>query len=97
MMTGTYKHSYKMGEPRLNALSVYNVGYQKCEPEYQWGPGIRDHYCIHHIILREERPGIYKKGIRSFCIQEKRCVIMQIKQNHGNMHGWGSWGQKRER
>lgn len=49
-MTGTYKHSYKMGEPRLNALSVYNVGYQKCEPEYQWGPGIRDHYCIHHIL-----------------------------------------------
>lgn len=50
MATGTYKYSYKIGEPRLNMLSVYNVGYQKCEPEYQWGPGIRDHYCIHHIL-----------------------------------------------
>lgn len=49
-MADSYKHSYKMGENLLNSLSVYNVGYQKCEPEYQWGPGVRDHYCIHHIL-----------------------------------------------
>ena len=49
-MSETYKHSYKVGEILLNSLSVYNVGYQKCEPEYQWGPGVRDHYCIHHIL-----------------------------------------------
>lgn len=49
-MPDTYKHSYKMGENFLNSLAVYNVGYQKCEPDYQWGPGIRDHYCIHHIL-----------------------------------------------
>ena len=46
----SYKHSYKVGENLLNSLSVYNVGYQKCEPEYQWGPGVRDHYCIHYIL-----------------------------------------------
>lgn len=49
-MEGSYKYSYKMGENFLNSLSVYNAGYQKCEPEYQWGPGVRDHYCIHHIL-----------------------------------------------
>lgn len=49
-MDGTYKHSYKVGDNLLTSLSVYNVGYQKCEPGYEWGPGIRDHYCIHHII-----------------------------------------------
>ncbi len=49
-MSDSYKHSYKMGENLLSSLSVYNVGYQKCEPEYQWGPGVRDHYCIHHIL-----------------------------------------------
>ncbi len=49
-MPDSYKYSYKMGEDFLNSLSVYNVGYQKCEPEYQWGPGVRDHYCIHHIL-----------------------------------------------
>ena len=48
-MSQTYKYSYKIGESLLRSLSVYNVGYQKCEPGYQWGPGIRDHYCIHHI------------------------------------------------
>ena len=58
-MSDSYKHSYKVGEDFLNSLSVYNVGYQKCEPEYQWGPGIRDHYCIHHILSGS---GIYTTG-----------------------------------
>ena len=49
-MSDSYKHSYIVGENLLNSLSVYNVGYQKCDPEYQWGPGVRDHYCIHHIF-----------------------------------------------
>lgn len=58
-MSDSYKHSYKVGEDFLNSLSVYNVGYQKCEPEYQWGPGIRDHYCIHHILSGS---GVYTTG-----------------------------------
>ena len=58
-LSDSYKYSYKMGENFLNSLSVYNVGYQKCEPEYQWGPGIRDHYCIHHILSGS---GYYSTG-----------------------------------
>lgn len=45
-----YKNSYKVTEKELISLSVYNVGFQKCDSLYQWGPGIRDHYLIHHII-----------------------------------------------
>ena len=45
-----YKNSYKTTEKELVSLAVYNVGYQKCSPLYQWGPGIRNHYLIHHII-----------------------------------------------
>ena len=58
-MSDSYKHSYKVGEDFLNSLSVYNVGYQKCEPEYQWGPRIRNHYCIDHILSGS---GIYTTG-----------------------------------
>lgn len=58
-MSDSYKHSYKVGENLLSSLSVYNVGYQKCEPEYQWGPGVRDHYCIHHILSGS---GVYTTG-----------------------------------
>ena len=58
-MADSYKDSYKVGEDFLSSLSVYNVGYQKCEPEYQWGPGIRDHYCIHHILSGS---GVYTMG-----------------------------------
>ncbi|MFP3155634.1 AraC family transcriptional regulator [Lachnospiraceae bacterium ZAX-1] len=49
-MKQAYKHSYKAEDNILNSLSVFNVGHQKCEPGYQWGPGIRNHYSIHHII-----------------------------------------------
>lgn len=49
-MSQNYKNSYKVTEKELVSLSVYNVGFQKCDPLYQWGPGIRDHYLIHYII-----------------------------------------------
>ena len=49
-MHANYKNSYKSTEKELVSLAVYNVGYQKCDPLYQWGPGVRDHYLIHHII-----------------------------------------------
>ena len=46
-MNQNYKNSYKVTEKELVSLSVYNVGFQKCDALYQWGPGIRDHYLIH--------------------------------------------------
>lgn len=49
-MSDIYKNSYKVSEKELVSLSVYNVGFQKCTPDYQWGPGIRDHYLIHYVI-----------------------------------------------
>lgn len=49
-MNQNYKNSYKVTEKELVSLSVYNVGFQKCDSLYQWGPGIRDHYLIHYII-----------------------------------------------
>lgn len=49
-MQKNYKNSYKATEKKLVSLSVYNVGFQKCDPLYQWGPGVRDHYLIHYVI-----------------------------------------------
>lgn len=48
-----YKNSYVVSDKKLVSLAVYNVGYQKCDSLYQWGPGIRDHYLIHYIISGE--------------------------------------------
>lgn len=49
-MNQTFKNSYKVKDKEMASLSVYNVGYQRCEPNYQWGPGVRDHYLIHYIV-----------------------------------------------
>ena len=56
-MSENYKNSYKATDKELVSLSVYNVGCQRCDPGYQWGPGIRDHYLIHYIISGK---GYYK-------------------------------------
>lgn len=49
-MEDTYRYAYFATDKLLNSLSVHNAGYEKCHPGYQWGPGVRDHYLIHHII-----------------------------------------------
>ncbi len=64
-MPDIYKNSYKVSEKELVSLSVYNVGFQKCTPGYQWGPGIRDHYLIHYIISGE---GNYLVGGKSYAL-----------------------------
>lgn len=58
-MQKKYKNSYKATERELVSLSVYNVGFQNCDPGYQWGPGVRDHYLIHYIISGS---GTYQTG-----------------------------------
>ena len=72
-MSDSYKHSYIVGENLLNSLSVYNVGYQKCDPEYQWGPGVRDHYCIHHIFSGS---GSYMIGEKQIRLKEGDTIIL---------------------
>jgi len=55
------KTSYKTENKELMALSVYNVGFQKCEPDYKWGPGIRDHYIIHQVVSGKGKFVIHDK------------------------------------
>ena len=37
-MNNNYKNSNIVKEKELVSLSVYNVGFQKCNSLYQWGP-----------------------------------------------------------
>lgn len=56
-MNGSDKHSFKTNPKDSVALSVYNVGHEKCKGLHKWGSGVRDHFLIHHII---QGKGIYK-------------------------------------
>ena len=44
-----YKHSMKL-ERRTASLYVQNTGCQQCPPGYGWGPGVRGHYLLHHVV-----------------------------------------------
>ena len=68
-MDPKYKNSYKVNKKELVSLSVYNVGFQKCEPLYQWGPGIRDHYLIHHILSGK---GYYSFGGKVYALSRRK-------------------------
>ena len=50
MTSGIFKHSYKTKTRESLPIAIYNSGVQQCEPGYLWGPGVRDHYLIHHVI-----------------------------------------------
>lgn len=50
MPAGVFKHSYKTKTRESLPIAIYNSGVQRCEPGYAWGPGLRDHFLIHHVI-----------------------------------------------
>ena len=56
----TDRHSFKSDQTDALSLSVYNVGYEKCQGLHSWGSGVRDHYLIHHIISGK---GVYRESI----------------------------------
>lgn len=72
-MSEIFKNSYIVSEKDLVSLCVYNVGYQKCEPLYTWGPGIRNHYLIHYIISGK---GYFKVNQRVYSLQGGDCFLV---------------------
>lgn len=49
-MQPIFKQNFISTDPKMVSLSVYNVGFEQCKNGYQWGPGVRDHFLIHHIV-----------------------------------------------
>lgn len=65
-MAESFKNSYKVSDKEMVSLSVYNVGYQRCDPVYQWGPGVRDHYLIHLVLSGK---GTYHAKNQKYALQ----------------------------
>ncbi len=66
------KTSYKVSGKELMSLSVFNVGTQKCEPRYQWGPGVRDFYLLHYIVSGN---GTYVVGDHEYKLGAGDCFL----------------------
>ena len=72
-MSDLFKNSYIAPEKDLVSLSVCNVGFQKCEPLYTWGPGIRNHYLIHYVITGK---GYFKVEGKTYELQARDCFLV---------------------
>ena len=58
-MSTNNKHSIFTVYHDSLGLSVYNCGFQKCEPDFSWGPALRNHHIIHFVASGK---GKYIKG-----------------------------------
>ena len=65
-MSQDFKYSFKAAERAELSLLVYNTGFQKCPPDYGWGPGVRDHYLLHYVVSGK---GYYEIDGRTFVLQ----------------------------
>ena len=65
-MSQDFKYSFKAAERAELSLLVYNTGFQKCPPDYGWGPGVRDHYLLHYVVSGK---GYYETDGRTFVLQ----------------------------
>lgn len=66
-MAGTlYKYSYKSAKRNIASLAVYNVGFALCNGGCRWGPGVRDHYLMHHVVSGE---GYYTTGDKTYSVK----------------------------
>lgn len=65
MPDGHFKHSYKTKTRESLPVCIYNSGVQRCEPGYTWGPGLRDHFLIHHVIAGK---GVYTLNGRDYML-----------------------------
>ena len=48
-MSNINKHSILTVYHDSLGLSVYNCGFQECDPNFSWGPALRNHHIIHFI------------------------------------------------
>ena len=71
-MEAYFKNSYKNETPSL-PLIIKNVGFQKCTPGYQWGPGVRDHYLIHYVVSGK---GVFTVGAKSFDVSPGQLFLV---------------------
>ena len=48
-MSENFKHSFWTDYHDSLGLSVYNCGFQKCDPCHSWGPAVRNHFLLHFV------------------------------------------------
>ena len=95
-----YKYSFKLAG-RSASLYVQNTGRQQCLPRYRWGPGIRDHYLIHHVLVGArgslvvgEKHYFLEAGDTFLVYPRPPSSTMPTRKTPGSMSGWASRGRR---
>ncbi len=84
-------------DERFLDLTVYQYGYEKCEPLHSYGPFVRNHYLFHYIIsgkgmlsvTEEDGSAVYHMGAHSgFLIEPGRINLYSADQKFPWEYVW---------
>ena len=84
-------------DERFLDLTVYQYGYEKCEPLHSYGPFVRNHYLFHYVIsgkgmlsvTEENGSSVYQIGPRSgFLIDPGRINVYSADQKFPWEYVW---------
>ncbi len=62
-----------INEPGHTELNVYRCGIEDCSSGHSWGPALRDHYIIHHILGGR---GIFQVNGKTYHLGENDCFMI---------------------
>ena len=78
-------------DERFLDLTVYQYGYEKCEPLHSYGPFVRNHYLFHYIISgkgmlsvteKDDNAVYHMEAHSGFLIEPGRINLYSADQNH---------------
>lgn len=68
-----YETIHWMNGPAYEDFKFFEIGYQKCEPGYSYGPIIRDKHILHYVLSGEGHLELDKK---IYPVQEKQAFFI---------------------
>ena len=78
-------------------LTVYQYGYEKCDPLHSYGPFVRNHYLFHYIISgkgtlsvteKDDSAVYHMEHIPAFSLNRGVSIFTVLTRNsHGNTSG----------
>ena len=88
MAAKTFDEVYLVNYSSYDDVNLYEVGCQKCDPSYGYGPIIRKLYILHYVVSGE---GILRINNHEFAIKEHDIFVIPMKQTktiHGTTSGF---------
>ena len=74
MKTVLKDYSLAVAGFKFTELNILSAGTQECEPEYKYGPAVRNHYLIHYILNGR---GIFRFDGKTYPVKSGQAFLIE--------------------